>query len=51
VGYILLVNGLSEVIADTSLLRRMGWSFLLLFATYSNVAVLRIHERDRSELA
>ena len=32
VGYILLVNGLSEVIAGTSLLRRMGWSFLLLFA-------------------
>lgn len=31
-GYILLVNGLSEVVAGTSLLRRMGWSFLLLFA-------------------
>ena len=31
VGYILLVNGLSEVIAGTSLLRRMRWSFLWLF--------------------
>jgi hypothetical protein len=29
VGYILLVNGLSEVMAGTSLLRRMPWSFLL----------------------
>jgi len=32
VGYILLVNGLSEVMAGTSLLRRMRWSFLWLFA-------------------
>ena len=31
VGYILLVNGLSEVMAGTSLLRRMRWSFLWLF--------------------
>ena len=31
VGYILLVNGLSEVMAETSLLRRMHWSFLWLF--------------------
>src|ERR1035437_4218853 len=31
VGYILLVNGLSEVMAGTSLLRRMHWSFLWLF--------------------
>ena len=31
VGYILLVNGLSEVLAETSLLRRMHWSFLWLF--------------------
>lgn len=32
VGYIVLVNGLSEVMVGTSLLRRMRWSFLLLFA-------------------
>jgi di/tricarboxylate transporter len=31
VGYILLVNGLSEVMAETSLLRRMHWSSLWLF--------------------
>ena len=31
VGYILLVNGLSEVMAETSMLRRMRWSFLWLF--------------------
>ncbi len=31
VGYILLVNGLSEVMTGTSLLRRMRWSFLWLF--------------------
>ena len=31
VGYILLVNGLSEVMVETSLLRRMHWSFLWLF--------------------
>jgi len=31
VGYILFVNGLSEVMAGTSLLRRMRWSFLWLF--------------------
>ena len=31
VGYILLVNGLSEVMAGTSLMRRMRWSFLWLF--------------------
>jgi hypothetical protein len=31
VGYILLVNGLSEVVTGTSLLRRMRWSFLWLF--------------------
>lgn len=31
IGYILLVNGSSEVMAGTSLLRRMRWSFLWLF--------------------
>ena len=31
VGYILLGNGLSEVMVGTSLLRRMRWSFLWLF--------------------
>jgi hypothetical protein len=35
VGYILLVNGLSEVMAGTSLLRRMHWSFLWLFIVSS----------------
>ena len=32
VGYILLVNGLSEAVFGTSLLTRMRWSFLTLFA-------------------
>jgi hypothetical protein len=32
VGYILAINGLSETLFRTSLLRRMRWSFLALFA-------------------
>lgn len=31
VGFILSVNGLSELVHGDSLVRRMGWSFLLLF--------------------
>lgn len=31
-GYILIANGLSEVLFKTSLLRLLGWSFLRLFA-------------------